>query len=314
MTLQPQNPEDISRNPQLRLQLDRIEAASEGKRDEPGRCTIVFSEGARSDLEKIVLRLTDPERYREMCDQIEARWAQSWEELARYNPPELRLSLAPQALHMSEVMRYLRYYEDKTKLPSDAPPSLQVLIESPAVKDDFFNAFKISNVSTVLSWYSLLSSEEREGLGNDLERVAQAVRSSEAAQSCGRYLIIPDSMDLAAPPTFVHLAKQYIAQKTSLTFSESCDLIVHSNKLRYQESLAKMGFGEWFAHKTLDLIFVPLILTVERFKHPKEISASAAEVRKQFPILTEWNPDMMNPLFPTDAPIRDYVQLDPDAV
>jgi hypothetical protein len=133
MTLQPQNPEDISRNPQLRLQLDRIEAASEDKRHEPGRFTIVFSEGARSDLEKIVLRLTDPEKYREMCDQIEARWAQSWQELARYNPPELRLSVAPQALHMSEVMRYIRYYEDNTKLPSDAPPSLQVLIESPAV-------------------------------------------------------------------------------------------------------------------------------------------------------------------------------------
>ena len=75
-----------------------------------------------------------------------------------------------------------------------------------------------------------------------------------------------------------------------------------------------MGLGEWLAHKTLDLIFVSLILPVERFMRPQEINASAAQVRKQFPIFTEWNPDMMNPLFPTDAPIRDYVQLDPDAV
>ena len=128
MTLQPQSPDDFSRDPKLRLQLDRIEAESEDKRDQPGKCTIVFSEGARSDLEKIFLRLTDPDKYREMCNQIEARWAQSWQELARYNPSELKLSLAPGAMHMSEVLKYLRYYEGTAKAPSDAPPSLQVLI------------------------------------------------------------------------------------------------------------------------------------------------------------------------------------------
>jgi hypothetical protein len=311
---QPQNPDEMSRNLNLRVILDRIEAQSEDKRDAPGKSTIVFSEQARRELENLILRLTNPEKYRQMCEQIELRWAQSWQELARYNPSELRLSLAPSAMHISQVLGCLMYYKGEAKAPSEAPPSLQVLIESPVVRNDFFKAFKISNVSTVLSWYSLLASEEKEGPGNELERVALEVGSSNIAQACGRYLIIPDSVDLADPETFVNLAKSYVAQRTSQPFSESCKLIVHSNELRYQERLATMGFGEWLAHKAFDLIAAPLFLLVAMYAGRSRGTNRGDELYKQFPILMEWNSDMMNPHSPVDVSIQDYIQLDADAV
>jgi hypothetical protein len=83
-----------------------------------------------------------------------------------------------------------------------------------------------------------------------------------------------------------------------------------------------MGLGERLAHRLLDLIAAPLFAaSIKREKHSAEretIRALVAERAEQFPIIKEhargWSREMVHPPSPADAPIREYLQLDPDAV
>ncbi len=325
MDPQSQNPEDLSRNPKLRMKLDRIEAESEiQQQQDPLKYTSKFSEGARLDLEKIFLKVSDPEKYQLLCEQIELRWSQSWQELTRYNPSELKLSISPTSRYqlMSLLHRVVLAAEGNGEFSIEKPPSLEVLIESPAVKDDFFKAFKITSVQTVLSWHSLLAEDEKQDTGGDLERIALQVGATNLPQALGRYLIIPDSTDLASSDTFLELSKYFIAQKTSPTFFDHCQLTQCSRQQLYQDRLAKMGVGEWLAHKALDFIAMPIFaFMIKREKASTLKENSKIECKNfisKFPILKElgrdWSFEMLDPISPADAPIREYLELDPEAV
>ena len=207
------------------MNLDRIEAKTEiQQQQDPLKYTIKFSEGARLDLEKIFLKVSDPEKYQLLCEQIELRWSQSWQGLTRYNPSELKLSISPTSRYqlMSLLHRVVLAAGGNGEFSIEKPPSLEVLIESPAVKDDFFRAFKITSVQTVLSWHSLLAEDEKQDTGGDLKRIALQVGATNLPQALGRYLIIPDSTDLASSDT---------SQNTSSLKKLHQDFLITANSL-----------------------------------------------------------------------------------
>jgi len=310
------NPENLFRDLKIRHTLDRVEAESElAKKSDLAGFSIVFTESARSSLEKMILKFTDPERYRLLLQSIEARWLDSWSVLERLNPADITFSTSRHPC-CSDFYSYL-LWRDRGRVHSisESAPGLSVLIKLPTENTDFFRACIITTPKSIFSWIKNLSDKSTNTLGFDLEKTALEVAKDNRVKSCGKYLVIPENFDLSNKEEFIKIMKEFLQDKMSSTFIENCNFKLFDARKEYQERLSKQNILTAFAHRVLDFAFFSLVkfIGITQKNKPDKLRVPRDSILADFPIYKyesqDWcnNSDDLSRFRPADISIKDYI-------
>jgi hypothetical protein len=281
----------------LRYMLDTLEAASEERHRNGEGSRVIFTEEARGDLENIFLRDTFPDYFQKLSSTRMEQWEGSWVALNRAQPEELSLSMDYRVVAATEKGAGVGPGPIFFDRIGSVPLGAHVLIESMAVKKDYFAAFTITTSEQVFAATKLLWREHGQA-ALDTALMAQRAEEIDLPQISGRLLIIPSTFRLDTPEQFTFAVRHFLQGKLKSQYARDV-------QLTWFDAKAEVGV-DW-AH----------LARVSAMQSPARSSQKrtpAAQPMPAFKVLSREVIKNMVKRNPLDAneKVRHFLNLDPD--